>query len=228
MIDRRGSDHCQYGSCFNTQPSFPVPVFSSGGTGNLNVLAALSMPNPERCAVDCWRDQERRSCTRERPIFSPQRRPRITCASGHDTGNILWGDRIIFWYIKHLWVTEQNLWATQKTSSGVTQTTSSGVTQTTSSGATQQTSSGVTQTISSGATQPTSSGERRQHPLGQRSQHPLGNAANILWGNAANILWGNADDILWGNAEPSCGGMRENILRVTQRTSWGSAILWGN
>jgi serine protease AprX len=173
----------------------------ASGTGRLNVLAALSMPLPQRAPAIAGEVQ-----TPSNLVFAAQ--PALIDASG---ANILWGsaDNILWGSGANiLWGSAANiLW-----------------------GSAANILWGSAANILWGSADNILWGSAANILWGSADNILWGSADNILWGSAANILWGSADNILWGSADNILWGSVDNILwGSSDNILWGSDnILWGS
>jgi serine protease AprX len=144
----------------------------AGGTGNLNVLAALSMPNPAQAPSIAGETQKP-----SRLVFAA--RPTFVSSTGE---NILWGsaENILWGSAENiLWGNAENiLW-----------------------GSADNILWGSADNILWGSAENILWGSAENILWGNAENILWGNAENILWGSAENILWGSAENILWGSAE---------------------------
>ena len=170
------------------------------GTGRLNVLGALSMPQPELAPPIAGEAQ-----VPSRLLSAA--RPALMDASGN---NILWGNaENILWgnAANILWGNAENiLWGNAANILW-----------------------GNAENILWGNADNILWGNAANILWGNADNILWGNAENILWGNAYNILWGNAENILWGNANNILWGNANNILwGNADNILWGNNILWGS
>jgi len=168
-----------------------------GGTGALNLVAALSMPEPESAPTIAGETHiPSQLVTAARPILLGASADNILWGNA---ANILWGNAAnILWgnAANILWGNADNiLWGNAANILW-----------------------GNAANILWGNADNILWGNAENILWGNADNILWGNAANILWGNAANILWGNAANILWGNADNILWGNAANIL-------WGSQIV---
>jgi serine protease AprX len=155
----------------------------AAGTGKLNVLAALSMPNPAAAPSIGGETQ-----IPGKLVFGG--RPNFVSADGE---NILWGsaDNILWGSAENiLWGSADNiLW-----------------------GSAENILWGSAENILWGSAENILWGSAENILWGSAENILWGSAENILWGSAENILWGSAENILWGSADNILWGSADNIL----------------